>query len=265
MLEIKNLTKYYGSGKNKITACNNVSFELKAGQITSLLGLNGAGKSSIINCISGYCLPDKGDILIGGYSVLKDETEAKRRIGVLYEQTPLYSYMTVSEFLNFSAQMRGIAQDKIKDKIEEAVEFCELEEVYERTIKGLSKGYKQRVGLAQAVLHNPPLIILDEPTSGLDAIQMRLFEKKILQIAKEKTVLISTHNLKQAAALCSNHILLNKGTVISSGNIADIKEQMLRADCPFTGSHGEEENILEKAFYFFAGVNKNEFGKIENI
>lgn len=260
MLKVKNLTKYYGNGKNKITACNDISFELKTGQITSLLGLNGAGKSSIINCISGYCILDNGDILIDGYSILQNEIEAKRRIGILYEQTPLYPFMTVYDFFSFSAKMHGITGSTIKEKIEYVIEFCELEEVVNRVIKGLSKGFKQRVGLAQALLHDPPLVILDEPVSGLDVLQMKLFEKKILQLAKEKTILISTHNLKQASLLCSNHILLNKGTIISKGNIIDIREHMVVSGCPCSN----KENVLEKAFYFFAGVNKNEFGEIKS-
>jgi len=259
MLEVKNLTKYYGNKKNKIIAFENISFKLKTGAITSLLGLNGAGKSSIINCISGYCRPNAGNILIDGVSIFENEIDAKQKIGILYEQSPLYRYMTVCSFLTFSAQMHCVRKEKIDKSVNDVLEFCELEEVRDRLIAGLSKGYKQRVGLAQAILHNPPLVILDEPVSGLDAVQMKLFEKKILQLAKGKTILISTHNLKQAALICSNHILLNKGTIIANGDLQEIRESIIAA-----GDECDDNNILEQAFYFFAGVNKNEFGKIVN-
>lgn len=260
MLEVKNLTKYYGNKKNKIIAFENISFKLKTGEITSLLGLNGAGKSSIINCISGYCRPNSGSILVDGFSIFKNEIEAKRKIGILYEQPPVYRYMSVYDFLIFSAKMHCMGKDVIGKAVKDALDFCELEEVEHRLISGLSKGYKQRVGLAQAILHNPPMVILDEPLSGLDAVQMKLFEKKILQIAKEKTILISTHNLKQAALICSNHILLNKGTIISKGDLQEIRESITASG----GECNDNNNVLEQAFYFFAGVNKNEFGKIIN-
>ncbi len=259
MLKVENLTKYYGRGKNKIAGCRNISFELRKGEITSLLGLNGAGKSSIINCISGYTIPDSGDVFIAGYSVLKNPQEAKKRLGILYEQTPLYPLMNVLEFLNFTAAMYGMKQESAAEAVFYAIEFCELEEVKNRPIKWLSKGFKQRTGLAQALLHNAPLIILDEPTSGLDAIQLKTFETKILQIAKEKTILISTHDLRQAEKLCSNHILINKGSIIASGNLFEIKETLVNAGCKF--EENTYEKVLERAFSFFAGINKNEFGK----
>lgn len=259
ILKAVNVTKYYGTGKNRITGCSGISFELPPGRITALLGLNGAGKSSIINCISGYCVPDDGEIFIGGYSVLKNPIEAKRRFGILYEQTPLYPSMTVIDFLNFAAEMHGIEKSARAAAVNNAMEFCEIEDVKDRKISGLSKGYKQRTGLAQAVLHNAPLIILDEPVSGLDAMQVRSFEKKILQIAKEKTILISTHNLRQAEKLCSNHILINKGTMIALGSLAEIKERLSDAGCKFEDD--SYDSMLEKAFGFFAGINKNEFTK----
>ncbi len=261
MLEVKNLNKYYGSGKNKILACNDISFKLNTGEITSLLGLNGAGKSTLINCISAFHKPSSGNIIIDGVSVLDNEIEAKKRMGILYEQNPLYSMMTVHEFLFFCAGMHIIEKDKIHERVNEMIEFWELEEYANRSIKNLSKGYKQRLGIAQALLHNPPFLILDEPSSGLDAMQIISMEKKLLQIAKEKTILISTHNLKQAAQVCNNHILINKGSIIAQGKIYEIKKQLEDSNCEFENSNAEA--ILEKAFIFFAGVNKNEFRKIE--
>ncbi len=261
MLEVKNISKYYGSGKNKILACDDISFKLEKGEMVSLLGLNGAGKSSLINCITGYNSPDAGDIIIDGVSVLNDELETKSKIGVLYEQNPLYAMMTVYDFLFFSAEMYGLPKDLIDEKIKMIIEFWELEEYKNRIIKNLSKGYKQRLGIAQALLHDPPLLILDEPTNGLDVMQMYSMEKKFLQISKEKTILISTHNLKQAAKLCSKHILINNGSIIAQGEIYEIKEILLNSACEFESENPED--ILEQAFIFFAGVNKNEFRKTE--
>ncbi len=261
MLEVKNLRKYYGSKENQIFACNDISFKLNRGELTSLLGLNGAGKSTLINCITGYSYPDNGEVLIDNLSILNNEIEAKKRIGILYEQNPLYLMMSVYEFLFFCAEMHGLEKECAKEKVNEFIDFWELNEYSNRIIKNLSKGYKQRVGLAQALLHNPPLLILDEPTSGLDAMQMRSMEQKLLQISNEKTILLSTHNLKQAASICSKHILINKGELIALGSIAEIKEQLENAGCDFESENAED--VLEQAFIFFAGVNKNEFRKIE--
>lgn len=261
MLKVQNLAKYYGSKKNPGIGCKNISFELKTGEITSLLGLNGAGKSSIINCISGYYTPDEGDAFIDSYSVVTEGLAAKKLLGILYEQNPLYANMTVHDFLYFAGQMHGMEKDKLEDALNEVIDFCEIDEVRDRLIKGLSKGFKQRTGLAQAVLHNPPLIILDEPASGFDSVQVKDFEKKILHIAKEKTILICTHDLRQAAELCSNHILINKGEIIAIGNLLEIKEQLQEAGCEFDS--GINYTVLEKAFEFFAGINKNEFRKSE--
>lgn len=261
MLKVQNLSKYYGSKKTQVVGCKNISFELKTGEITSLLGLNGAGKSSIINCISGYYTPDEGDAFIDSYSVLDNGIEAKKLLGILYEQNPLYSNMTVHDFLYFAGQMHRIEKDKLDAALNEVIDFCEIDEVKNHLIKSLSKGFKQRVGLAQAVLHNPPLIILDEPASGFDSVQVKDFEKKILHIAKEKTILICTHDLRQAAELCSNHILLNKGEIIAIGNLLEIKEQLETEGCGFDSEINY--TVLEKAFEFFAGINKNEFRKNE--
>ncbi|UTC67665.1 MULTISPECIES: ABC transporter ATP-binding protein [unclassified Treponema] len=261
MLKVQNLTKYYGSNKNKIIGCKDISFELRTGEITSLLGLNGAGKSSIINCISGYYTPDEGDAFIDSYSILTENIEAKKRLGILYEQNPLYAGLSVYEFLCFAGQMHGIKKEQLDNDVNEVMNFCEIYEIKDRLIRGLSKGFKQRVGLAQAVLHNPPLIILDEPASGFDSVQVKDFEKKILHIAKEKTILICTHDLRQAAEICSNHILLNKGEIIALGNLLEIKAQLEEAGCEFDDN--VNYTVLEKAFEFFAGINKNEFRKTE--
>ncbi len=152
-------------------------------------------------------------------------------------------------------------QTTIEEKVSEVMEFCEVEDYKNRLIKNLSKGYKQRVGLAQAVLTDAPLLILDEPTDGLDAVQIKSLEKKIFQIAKEKTILISTHNLKQASQICSNHILINGGEIIAQGKIFEIKNQLEEAGCEFDSE--DAENVLEQAFLFFAGVKKNEFNKLQ--
>lgn len=259
MLDVQNVTKYYGRKKNKIIGCRNISFHLESGSITSLLGLNGAGKSSIINCISGYYTPNSGDILINGYSIIHTKDLIKNKIGILYEQNPLYESMTVYEFLSFCLNMRGIYKKDFLHKINYAIEFCELEEVKNTSIKNLSKGFKQRTGLAQAIIHDPQFIILDEPTSGLDAVQVKYFWKKILEIANEKTILISTHDLTEAAYLCSNHVIINKGRILANGDTAEIKNKMKSMNCEFLPDTKNNYDILNTAFSFLHNeVNKNE-------
>lgn len=259
MLKAAGLTKLYTEGRNSITGCRNVSFNIKAGEIVSLLGLNGAGKSTILKIISGNILPTEGNAFIGVTSIIESPIKAKKKIGVLFENNPLYNDMKVNEFLIFSAAMHGIRKNEINGACNETIEFCKLQEVRNRRISTLSKGFKQRVGLAQALVHNPSLIILDEPASGLDMQQLEIFQQKILQLDKSKAVLISTHNLNMAHKLCSKHILINKGEVVLQGSIEEIAEKIKTADSSL--SEISFDKVLETAFDLFAGVKKNEFSK----
>jgi len=257
ILEVRDISKYYGTGKKKHIGCEHISFTADAGGIYSLLGLNGAGKSTVLNIISGYRRPSSGDVLVCGFSVLDDPIEAKRNTGILYEQNPLYDSMTVREFLLFTLQMRGIGAHVQQEMLDEVIEFTDLHEVYGRKIKALSKGYRQRVGLAQAIIHHPQLILLDEPASGLDPFQLQDFEKKILTLSTHAAVLLCTHQLELAGRLCSQHILLHKGKQIAGGTRAELAACLCEdsgiAEAP------SSDKLLFRAFEYYAGVTTHEF------
>lgn len=214
---ISSLTKSYGNQK----ALDSVSFSIKKGEVVGLLGPNGAGKSTLMKSVTGAILPDSGEIKIDEFSVLNQPIETKKRIGFLPENNPLYYEMYVREYLKFVADIRT----EKKERIEEVIEKVGLTPESHKKIGQLSKGYKQRVGLAQAILSNPEILILDEPTNGLDPNQILEIREVIREIGKSKTVILSTHIMQEVEALCSRVILLNKGEVVSDGPIEEFKGQ----------------------------------------
>ncbi|MGP1414432.1 MAG: ABC transporter ATP-binding protein [Treponema sp.] len=259
MLEVCNVTKVYNELWKKNIACKNVSFTVEEGEIASLLGLNGAGKSTILKIISGVLQPTSGNVFISGKSVISHPIQAKKELGILYENAPLYPDMTVEEFLMFTIQMRGIQKREAINICLNAIEISDLEEVKTKRIYTLSKGFKQRVAFASCMAHEPRVLILDEPTSNLDAIQLKAFYKRILQQDKTKVVLISTHNLELAQSICTKHILINKGEVIVQGSMDVLQEELKEK------LQNKEEvpraKVLELAFDVFAGVSKSDFFK----
>lgn len=261
ILEVQDICKYYGTGKKQQVGCEHISFTAEAGGIYSLLGLNGAGKSTVLNIISGYRSPSSGDVSICGYSILNEPIEAKRNIGILYEQNPLYDSMTVREFLLFTLQMRGFGGSVQQDLLNEAVEFTDLQEVYGKRIKELSKGYRQRVGLAQAVIHHPRLVLLDEPASGLDPFQLKDFEKKILALSTYSAVILCTHQLELAGRVCSQHILLHKGRQIAGGTRTELAERLYE-DAGIEEDPASDK-LLFRVFEHYAGVTTHEFREID--
>ncbi|HUH34937.1 MAG TPA: ATP-binding cassette domain-containing protein [Moheibacter sp.] len=214
---IQNLSKKYGQQ----LALNQVSFSIEKGEVVGLLGPNGAGKSTLMKSISGAILPDSGEILVDDFSVLHQAIQTKKRIGFLPENNPLYHEMYVREYLNFVADLRQVNKNEI-DKIIEKVGL--LPESHKK-IGQLSKGYKQRVGLAQAILSNPEILILDEPTNGLDPNQILEIRELIREIGQSKTVILSTHIMQEVEALCSRVILLNKGSIVADSPIEEFKGQ----------------------------------------
>ncbi|MEL3907077.1 MAG: ABC transporter ATP-binding protein [Treponema sp.] len=257
ILEVQDISKYYGSGKKKQTGCEHISFTAESGGIYSLLGLNGAGKSTVLNIIGGYRRPSAGDVFVCGASIVDNPIDAKRNTGVLYEQNPLYDAMTVGEFLHFTLQMRGFAPYAQQEAIDEVVEFTDLQAVYTRRIKDLSKGYRQRVGLAQAIVHHPRLILLDEPASGLDPFQLRDFEKKILTLSTYSTVILCTHRLEMAERICSQHILLHQGHLIAQGTRAELAAGLF--DDFGIEEDAASENLLLRVFEKYAGIESRAF------
>ncbi len=210
MIEVKNLTKRYGSK----CAVDNISFKVEKGEILGFLGPNGAGKSTTMNILTGYLSSTEGTALIGEYDVLENPIEAKKQIGYLPEQPPLYMDMTVRDYLDFMYDLKKATQPKTAH-IKEVCELVKITDVYGRIIKNLSKGYKQRVGLAQALLGNPDVLILDEPTVGLDPKQIIEIRNLIKNLGKKHTVILSSHILPEVQATCERVIVINKGKIVA--------------------------------------------------
>ncbi|GIV26305.1 MAG: gliding motility-associated ABC transporter ATP-binding subunit GldA [Bacteroidia bacterium] len=214
----KNVTKIYGKQK----ALDNVSFEIKKSEIVGFLGPNGAGKSTMMKIITGYIPPTSGIVEVNGLNIFEHSLEIKRQIGYLPEQNPLYYEMYVKEFLEFIAKLYGIKN--VHQRVKEMIDICGLEIEQHKKIKALSKGYKQRVGLAQALIHNPSVLILDEPTSGLDPNQLEEIRQLIKHLGKDKTVMLSTHIMQEVEAVCNKVIIIHRGKIVASDSIQNIKQ-----------------------------------------
>jgi ABC-2 type transport system ATP-binding protein len=218
MIEAAGLSKFYGD----FAAVRNVSFSVPQGQVAAFLGPNGAGKSTTLRLLTGYLTPSEGVARIGGLDVLQHRIEAARRIGYLPENGPLYPEMTPLELLRFLGEARGLSHSRLKDRIDAVVEQCNLQAVLEKSIHKLSKGYRQRVGMAHALLHEPDILIMDEPTSGLDPNQIHDVRLLIRRLGETKTILISTHILQEVSAVCDHVILINEGRVVFDGAPAEM-------------------------------------------
>lgn len=211
MIQVENLVKNYGNHK----ALKGINLQVEKGSIVGLLGANGAGKSTTMNILTGYLSYNEGTVKIGGYDILKEPIKAKKQIGYLPEIPPLYMDMTVDEYLKFAAEIKGLKKDELKKSVNEAIEATKIEDVRGRLIKNLSKGYKQRVGLAQAILGNPPLLILDEPTVGLDPNQIIEIREWIKSLSQSHTIILSSHILSEVNAICDYVIIIDQGRVVA--------------------------------------------------
>ena len=220
---VKNLAKHYGEQK----AVNQISFEAKPGRILGFLGPNGAGKSTTMKMLTGYLAPTSGEAEICSLAIQTAPLAVKKLIGYLPENTPLYLEMYVREFLGFVAETYGLKN--IAQRIEEVIKLVGLTQEQHKKIGMLSKGYKQRVGLAQAIIHDPQVLILDEPTSGLDPNQLADIRSLIKSLGKDKTVIISTHIMQEVEALCDDVIIINKGTLVANASIADLRKEHQQA------------------------------------
>jgi ABC-2 type transport system ATP-binding protein len=218
MIEIKNLTKKIG--ENQIL--NDLSFSVKTGENLGFLGPNGAGKTSTMKIITSYWAPTSGTITLDGLDNVKDSLKTRAKIGYLPETVPLYEDMKVKEYLKFVAEMRGLSGDKLKARIEEVAISCGVSGAMNKPIDELSKGYRQRVGLAQAIMGNPDVLILDEPTTGLDPNQIVEIRELIKKIGKEKTVIFSTHILSEVSAVCDRVIIINNGKIVGEGSPTEL-------------------------------------------
>jgi ABC-2 type transport system ATP-binding protein len=218
MIEVEQLAKSYGFAQ----ALKGVTFTVQKGEVIGFLGPNGAGKSTTMKILTGYLLPTSGRASVAGHDVVADSVAARRCIGYLPETTPLYGEMRVDEYLRFCAEIRGIPADRQRVAIGRAVERCALQRVLGKNIVELSKGYKQRVGLAQAIVHEPPVLVLDEPTSGLDPNQIVEVRSLIEQLGKEHTVILSTHYLQEVEKSCTRVIIIDQGRIVADGTQAQI-------------------------------------------
>lgn len=240
MIEVRNLVKKYGNH----LAVDHLSFTVEKGQIYGFLGPNGAGKSTTMNIMTGYIGATEGEVIINGYDILKAPEKAKKSIGYLPELPPLYMDMTVREYLTFAAELKKIKKDKLKEAMEEVVALVQIEEVQDRLIKNLSKGYKQRVGLAQAILGFPEVIILDEPMVGLDPKQIVEIRELIRELAKEHTVILSSHILAEVQEICDHVLIISKGKVVANCAMSELDEQKESLEEIFlevTEEHAEED------------------------
>lgn len=216
-VKVQNLSKLYGSQR----AVDNISFDIPDGQVIGFLGPNGAGKSTTMKMIAGFIEPNAGSIEVCGIPVLEQAMLSKQKIGYLPENNPLYYDMYVKEYLSFVANVHGIRS--IDNRVAEMIEMTGLDREQHKKIQHLSKGYKQRVGLAQAMIHDPEVLILDEPTSGLDPNQLEDIRSLIVNLGKEKTVILSTHIMQEVEAMCERVIILNKGKIAADNQVAQLK------------------------------------------
>ena len=219
MIELQNLVKDYGS----LRAVDNINFKINEGEILGFLGPNGAGKSTTLKMITCYLTPTDGNIQIDNFNVFDNSKEIRKMIGYLPEHNPLYLEMTVFDYLKFVSEVREIKDADFKKVLTKTIKKCGLTEVISRPIKTLSKGYRQRVGIAQAIIHDPKILILDEPTTGLDPNQIVEIRELIKELGKEKTLIISSHILQEVQAVCDRIVIINKGKIVGQGTTDELR------------------------------------------
>ena len=224
MIQVENITKKYGS----FTAVNDISFEIEEGEIVGFLGPNGAGKSTTMNMITGFIEPTSGKIIVDGYNISKKPKKAKRQIGYMPEGVPLYTDLTVKEFVTYMAELKGVPKKERKEKVEKALEDTGLIDVKNKLTRNLSRGYKQRVSMAGALVSNPKVIILDEPTVGLDPKQVTEIRALIKNLGKEHTVILSSHILSEVSQICNRVIIINKGKIIAIDTPENLEKKVVR-------------------------------------
>ena len=217
-IQIQNLTKMYGQQK----AVDSISFSISEGEIVGFLGPNGAGKSTTMKIATSYLPPSSGTVKIGGYDVVNQSLESRKITGYLPEHNPLYLDMYVHEYLSFSGRVSGLHSTHVSKRVGEMIEVCGLSQEQNKKIESLSKGYRQRVGLAQALVHDPQVLILDEPTSGLDPNQLVEIRKLIKDVSKNKTVIFSTHIMQEVQALCDRVVLINHGQIVANDTLSNL-------------------------------------------
>ena len=242
MIEVKELYKSYGP----TLAVNNVSFNANVGEVVGFIGPNGAGKTTTMRILTCYLTADAGTATVAGYDVLENAIDVRKNVGYLPESAPLYADMGVVEYLKFMAEIREIPKSQQKERMRTVVDICGLEGVIQKDIGELSKGFRQRVGLAQSLIHDPPILILDEPTSGLDPTQTIEIRNLIKDIGQEKLVLFSTHILPEVAATCSRILMINHGQIVANGTLEELLNQVRSENILHVAIKGTEDEITSK-------------------
>jgi len=256
LISVNNLTRHYGD----FCAVNNISFELAAGDILGFLGPNGAGKSSTMQMLSGNLAPTFGEININGIDLLENPKAAKASLGYLPENPPLYKEMTVTEYLQFCGRLHLISKSQLNGVCNSAIERCGLEEVRQRLIRNLSKGFQQRVGIAQAILHSPPVIILDEPTVGLDPIQILEIRHLIKTLGETHGIILCTHILPEVQAVCSRVQIINQGNLVYSSSIDELlNKQSTQYEISLATVVDQETIASHDAFNSVERIDDNRF------
>lgn len=222
MLEIQGLTKTYG----KRVAVNNINFSVKKGEIVGFLGPNGAGKTTTMRVVTGFLMPTSGEVSVAGFNMRTHSREGRQRIGYLPEIVPLYTDMTTRAYLTYVGRLRGLDKNRCAERIDKLVELCGLEEYIDTITGKLSKGFRQRVGLAQAIIHEPDVLILDEPTVGIDPIQVAQTRELIKELGREHTILLSTHILPEVSMICERVIIIHQGHIVARDSIEDISKAL---------------------------------------
>lgn len=258
MIEIKNLTKRFAHH----TAVDGLSFQVQQGEVLGFLGPNGAGKSTTMKMLTGFLAPTSGTASILGFDIQSDTLKAQQQIGYLPEGAPCYGDMTVRGFLEFIAEVRGYRGAEKKQRVQRAVEQVELDKVLEQSIETLSKGFKRRVGLAQAILHDPRVLILDEPTDGLDPNQKHQVRKLIQSLAKDKIVIISTHILEEVSAVCTRAVVIAAGKVVADGTPMELESRSRYHQAVTLVAEGELDRVALAALPGVAGVEDNAEGSL---
>ena len=218
MIRVEHLTKYYGER----LAVDNINFNIEKGEIVGLLGPNAAGKTTTMRMLTGFLMPTKGSAYVDDCNMMTNSLEGRRLIGYMPESTPLYMDMTVRDYLTFFGKLRGLSDKYVKTRLDEVIELCSLQEYFDVQVGKLSRGFKQRVNVAQAIIHNPKVLILDEPTVGIDPIQVAQTRNLIKALGKEHTVLISTHILPEVSVICNRVIIIHRGKIVAEDNIENL-------------------------------------------
>ena len=255
MIELKNITKKYGN----LVAVDDISFKVKNGEIIGLLGPNGAGKSTIMNAITGYIEQSNGDIIVNGFDTVKRGKKAKREIGYMPEGVPLYDDLTIKEFITYMAELRKVKRKEKKEKVQEIIKKVGLEEIQNKIIKNLSRGQKQRVSLAGALIGEPNVLILDEPTVGLDPKQITEIRNLIKSLGKKHTIILSSHILSEVSQICDRVVIINKGKIVAEDAPENLEKKVSNQKNIIYITVEDSENKIEQMKEKIEGITEIKF------